>query len=163
MRRRAILALAAALPLPAFAQQPAMRGPLGHLARHVGGYDYGAVFADPAVAAGAQQLLGAQLPLLRRNMQVQVPIEFDGAWIILRGLAAHQGGVEEAIFAIAPATGLLEAAILTRGTILHLAQRPQAQAGPTVAAWIAERRDGGRIPVRFQMTPPAAAAGGKPG
>lgn len=166
MRRRLLLALAAALPAPALAQRPrpTTQGPLGHLSRLIGSYDYDAVFRDPAVARALGAMLGAEgVRRLRGNTQVATPIAFDGAWLVLRGIAPHSGGSEEAILAVQPSSGKVEAAILSGNRILNVSQEARGSGSEMVNAWIAERSQGGRVPVEFRQTAAAAPApGGKP-
>lgn len=162
MRRRAILALLAVSPVPASGQglpRPTTQGPLGHLSARIGSYDYNAVLNDPAVSRALNAMLGAQgMRLLRNNLQVATPIAFDGSWIILRGLAPHQGGVEEAILGVQPSSGRVETAILSNGRVLHVAQQARINSSEAISGWVAERRNGGRVPVEFRQV-----AGPQPG
>lgn len=164
MRRRLLLALMAALPATARAQapRPTTQGPLGHLSRLIGTYDYNAVFTDRSVSQALSAMLGAQgVRLLRTNTTVASPIAFDGSWLILRGLAPHLGGSEEAILGVQPSTGRVDTAILSNGRILHVAQQARMNSGDAITAWIAERSQGGRVPVEFRQQ--GAPGGGKPG
>ncbi|HEY9538987.1 MAG TPA: hypothetical protein VIS03_15445 [Kiloniellaceae bacterium] len=91
-------------------------GKLGHLAPHIGTYRYDAVLGDPAVKATLEALVGADLAaVIATNLTVAGPIDFVGGHLVLRGLAPHQGGEEEAIVLIKIFDGTLRAALLHEG------------------------------------------------
>ncbi|MEX1035725.1 MAG: hypothetical protein WDZ54_07190 [Sneathiella sp.] len=110
--------LAAALLVTPFAQAAEIdwkQGKLGHLATHIGTYRYEKVLEDPAVANALDDLVGEAAAVLRANLEVAAPIDFSGGNLVLTGLAAHQGGAEEAMILIRLYDGTVRAALLHDG------------------------------------------------
>src|SRR3546814_5471223 len=91
-------------------------GRLGHLAPTIGTYRYDAVLGDPAVKAALETLAGTDLAaVLAANLTVAGPLDLVGGHLVLRGIAPHQGGEEEAIVLIKIYDGSLRAALLHEG------------------------------------------------
>ena len=101
--RKAFLC-AATVFLLSFAPAHAQVGPvdwgkwkLGHLARFIGSSDVDTVLRDPKVAADLRALVGDEnVRVLQNNLTVRGPMGFEDMYLVLSGLAPHQGGDEEA-------------------------------------------------------------------
>jgi hypothetical protein len=93
------------------------QGALQHLARFIGTYAYEAVLEDPAVSTALRDLAGDDVDIIVRNLQVQGPIDFIDGHLVLRGLAPHQGGSEEATVWVKIYDGTVRAALLHAGTM----------------------------------------------
>jgi hypothetical protein len=114
----AVTALFPALAGPARAEEIDWKnGTLGHLAPHIGTYRYDAVLGDPAVKAALEKLAGADLPVIVANLAVAGPIDFVGGHLVLRGLAPHQGGEEEAMVLVKIYDGSVRAGLLHAGRL----------------------------------------------
>lgn len=117
----------------------------GRLSRFVGTYDQRGFFADPAVAGPLAAMLGAQgMRRLRDNLQVAGAMERVGGMVVLRGLAPHQGGDEEAIVAVSPGGEVVEAGLLSGGRVTVFGGQGREALGQAVLGWARERsRQGG--------------------
>ena len=74
------------------------------LYEYIDTHEWEAVFAmEPARTELAHLLTSDQRSLLKANLQVRMPIEFTGGYVIVQGLAPGGGSEEAAIVAIAPA------------------------------------------------------------
>ncbi len=93
------------------------RGRLEHLARFIGTYAYGPILNDPAVAAALRDVAGSRVETIVKNLQVQGPVDFIDGHLVLRGLAPHQGGEEEATVWVKIYDGTVRAALLHAGTM----------------------------------------------
>ena len=91
----ALLLLAAIAPASS-QEADFKRGPLGHLAPHIGTYQIEAVLADPAVAASIQRQMGPLDEQLRHNIRVGGPIDFIDGALVVSGQALHEEGEFEA-------------------------------------------------------------------
>jgi hypothetical protein len=72
-------------------------GERGYLSQYIGTYHYERVLNDEQMSDVLAELMGDAVTHLRRNMLVKSPIGMDGGYLVLRGLAAHKGGEEEAL------------------------------------------------------------------
>jgi hypothetical protein len=93
------------------------QGKLQHLARVIGTYTYQPVLGDPAVAAALRGLAGDDVEIIIDNLQVAAPIDFIAGHLVLRGLAPHQGGREEATVWVKIYDGTVRAALLHAGAM----------------------------------------------
>ena len=90
---------------------------IGRLARVIGTYAYGTVLEDPAVAGALRDLAGEHIETIVRNLQVKAPIDFIDGNLVLRGLAPHQGGSEEATVWVKIYDGTVRAGLLHAETM----------------------------------------------
>lgn len=97
------------------------------LKKYIGNPDTDALLREPAVRAPLEAMLGKQLPVLIRNLNVKGDVELIGGALALSGNAAHKGGEEEAIVCIADQgpVPLVEAAIFSKGKVTIYAKGPQ--------------------------------------
>lgn len=97
-------------------------GKLQHLARFIGTYSYRPVLEDPAVAAALRDLAGDDVGTIIDNLQVRGPVDFIDGHLVLRGLAPHQGGLEESTVWVKIYDGTVRAALLHAGTMTLFAR-----------------------------------------
>lgn len=88
------------------------QGKLGHLSAHIGTYNYDAILGDPAVRSALQDLAGPDVETIVINLDVASSVAFIDGFLILRGNAPHQGGLEEAFVMIKVFDGQVRAALL---------------------------------------------------
>lgn len=155
-----LLVLACAVFLPASAlAQPACPGPLAHLLPYAGTYQTDQLFADPAVAAALQRLLGPAVDHLRRNVSVTGTVDLVACNLVISGNAEHQGGLEQGIVAINLVTGAPAAAIQTQGRIEVYVEGTDYFAVPlSIRDWLAvvstELRYRFELPANARQLPP---------
>ena len=122
------LALVASLMLAAVALAQGSAGPTRPLLKkYIGNPDTDALLKEPAVRAQLEAMLGKQLPVLIRNLNVKGDVELIGGALALSGSAPHKGGEEEAIVCIADQGPVphVEAAIFSKGKVTIFTKGPQ--------------------------------------
>ena len=90
---------------------------LGHLSRYIGSDDYETVFNDPFVRRAMKDLLGNNVSLFLRNIQVRGPIGFEGFGLVLDGNKPHEGDKESAVLIVDLYDGEIHAGIMSKGKI----------------------------------------------
>lgn len=147
------------LPATAWAQ-PAVdykQGVLGHLSMQIGTTNALTVLNDAAVRRNLSALLGEPgMRLLTSNLQIPLPIAFDGTALVLRGARADSPREQEAFLSIRPRDGIMEVAILTAGRVRFVSQRPSGERSemldPQLARWGVSRG----VPLDERRVPPSA-------
>ena len=122
----AITAVATLAASSALAQGSAAPGrPL--LKKYIGNPDTDALLKEPAVRAQLEAMLGKQLPVLIRNLNVKGDVELIGGALALHGNAVHKSGEEEAVVCIADQGPVphVEAAIFSKGKVTIFTKGPQ--------------------------------------
>ena len=121
----AVAAVATLSASSALAQGSAPGRPL--LKKYIGNPDTDALLKEPTVRAPLEAMLGKQMPRLIANLYVRRDVELIGGALALSGIAAHGGGLEEAIVCIADQgpTPRVEAAIFSRGKVTVYVKAPQ--------------------------------------
>ena len=125
---RVALAVAAALSTAAGALAQGSAAPTRPLMKkYIGNPDTDALLKEPAVRAQLEAMLGKQLPVLFRNLNVKGDVELIGGALALSGNAPHKGGEEEAIVCIADQGPVphVEAAIFSKGKVTIFTKGPQ--------------------------------------
>ncbi len=86
-----------------------------------------ALLKEPSVRPQLEAMLGKQLPVLIRNLNVTGEVELINGALALSGNAPHKGGEEEAIVCIADAGPVpyVEAAIYSKGKVTVFTKSPQ--------------------------------------
>lgn len=79
---------------------PSVRGTGTNYFKYVGKYPSELFKKEPALKTKLRTLLGASYKEFFERMETQTPIERDGDAIVMRGCAAHECTVEEAILVI---------------------------------------------------------------
>ena len=145
---RAALALLASLVLAAAALAQGSAAPTRPLLKkYIGNPDTDALLKEPAVRAQLEAMLGKQLPVLVRNLNVKGEVELIGGALALSGNAAHKGGEEEAIVCIADAGPVpyVEAAIFSKGKVTIFTKSPQYEGlSICVKDWVTQVNSGHR-------------------
>ena len=106
-----------------------------------------ALLKEPAVRAQLEAMLGKQLPVLIRNLNVTGDVELIGGALALSGNAPHKGGEEEAIVCIADAGPVpyIEAAIFSKGKVTIFTKGPQYESlSICVKDWVTQVNSGHR-------------------
>jgi hypothetical protein len=103
-----------ALALTAAAVQAQSPPPLR---KYVGSPDYPALLKEPTVKANLQAVVGKQLPMLMRNINVTGDIDRVGGALAIVGNAPHKGGEEEGVICVSEFDGKVEAAIFSKARI----------------------------------------------
>lgn len=85
--------------------------------KYVGSPDTDGFLNEPAVRAGLQKALGAQLPKLLHNLNVKGDVDLKSGMLFVSGNAPHGGGEEEGVVCVDPQATLVEAAIASKGRI----------------------------------------------
>ncbi len=96
------------------------RAPL--LVKHAGSYDTDALFKEPAVRAGLDQVVGRRLGTLMHHLDVRGSVDVVGGALAVSGNAPHGGGENEAVVCVLPNPLKVEAAIASKGRITVFAQ-----------------------------------------
>jgi hypothetical protein len=130
------------------------------IAKWAGSDDTDAFLRQPAVRAELQKLLGPELKHLLRNLDVRGSVELIGWNLSVSGNAPHQGTEEEAIVCVVPGTSMVEAAILSKGTVTVYTRAEQYEyTNRCIKDWITLANSGhiGRIeqPANVRVVPPA--------
>ena len=144
----AALALVASLVLAAAALAQGSAAPTRPLLKkYIGNPDTDALLKEPAVRAQLEAMLGKQLPVLIRNLNVKGDVELIGGALALSGNAPHKGGEEEAIVCIADAGPVpyVEAAIFSKGKVTIFTKSPQYEGlSICVKDWVTQVNSGHR-------------------
>ena len=117
------------------------------LKKYIGNPDTDALLREPAVRAPLEAMLGKQLPVLIRNLNVKGDVELIGGALALSGNAPHKGGEEEAIVCIADAGPVpyVEAAIFSKGKVTIFTKSPQYEGlSICVKDWVTQVNSGHR-------------------
>ena len=142
------LAVAAALSTAAGALAQGSTAPTRPLMKkYIGNPDTDALLKEPAVRAQLEAMLGKQLPVLVRNLNVKGEVELIGGALALSGNAPHKGGEEEAIVCIADAGPVpyVEAAIFSKGKVTIFTKSPQYEGlSICVKDWVTQVNSGHR-------------------
>ena len=101
------------------------KGTLGRLAALIGTYNNDALLDDPQVKAATRLVVGKDLGLLKENLATRGPIDFIDGNLVLKGLAPHMGGVEEAALWVKVYDGSVRAVIMHRGKVTIYAKETQ--------------------------------------
>src|SRR5262245_25855600 len=94
------------------------------IAKYAGSDYTDALLAEPAVKAQLTRLLGSERKHLTENLFVRGPVDLLGGALAVSGNAAHRGTEEEAVVCVAPIGPVVQAAILSNGTITVYAADP---------------------------------------
>lgn len=138
-------------PAERWAPPPTTGGTFGHLSGLIGTYDTSRIFDDPEISQKLRSMLGTQmLSRLRQNTRVGGPVAFDGAYIIVSGLAPHLGGEEEGILAIRPSDGAIEVGLLSTNRVYAYGPEARGVLSQAVQRFLTDHRVG-RPPVRYQQ------------
>jgi hypothetical protein len=119
------------------------KGALQHLAPLIGTYRYEEVLGDAAVRAALAGLAGGHEPRIRANLVTHGAIDFVDGHLVLRGLAPHQGGLEEATVWVKIFDGSVRAALLHAGTMTLFARDKEYRYLPAaLRAFLVPRESG---------------------
>lgn len=118
----------AATPSPTTGQlapaPPAAAGALAYLEGLVGRYpEDSGLFATQPLADRLTALLGPDLGVLQRNLQVKSPLQKEGGVYYLTGNQQHSGGTDAAALVIDPAQDVIYVILLTGGARSEYVER----------------------------------------
>lgn len=88
------------------------------IVKWAGSYDTNAFLRQPAIHTELQKLLGSELEHLMHNLNVRGAVDLNGQTLSVNGNAPHQGTEEEAIVCVTPGSMTVEAAILSKETVM---------------------------------------------
>ncbi|MDP1767505.1 MAG: hypothetical protein Q8L74_01740 [Nitrospirota bacterium] len=130
------------------------------IAKWAGSDDTDAFLRQPAVRAELQKLLGPELKHLLHNLNVRGSVELIGWTLTVSGNAPHQGTEEEAIMCVVPGTSMVEAAILSAGTVTVYTRAEQYEyTNRCIKDWITLANSGHadrmQQPANVRVVPPA--------